>query len=141
MAGFLFYEDYYKVGKLIASDSERVKFYEAIFDRGLYGVQFPKTGNPSIDTAFIFAESLLKANEVKRENGKKGGRPKKQKTSGLSVVSTNDNGNANANANGNANVNSNENTNAVMPLEIASPDGGNSTANGGEDDDIDWEVF
>lgn len=132
MPGFLFYEDYYKVGKSLEDDSEKIRYYEAIFERGLYGMQLPKTGNQAIDTAFIFVESLLAANEKKRNDGKKGGRPRKQKTSGLSMVSTNDNGNDNANDNVNANINDN---NHAMPLETASLSGGGSTA-----DDIEWEV-
>ena len=110
MAGFLFYEDYYKVGKNLPTDADKVLFYEAIFERGLTGKPLEKTGNPVTDTAFIFVESLIKANEKRREDGKKGGRPKGSKNK-KPVVSLNGNvnGNANANANNNTNVNDNGN--------------------------------
>lgn len=134
-AGFVFYEDYYRIAKeRLHSDSDKLKYYEAIFNRGLYGTPLPETGNDTIDTAFMFIETLLTTNEKRRENGKKGGRPKKTKTSGLSMVSANDNGNCNANANANTNINCNDNIITAMPSETATPDWGGSSA-----DEIEWE--
>jgi hypothetical protein len=115
VAGFLFYEDYYKIGKNLPTDKDKVMFYEAIFERGLSGKPLEKTGNPVTDTAFIFIESLIMANEKRRENGKKGGRPKGSKNK-KPVVSLNDNVNDNVNANANDNVN-NLSSSDMVPLE------------------------
>ena len=115
MAGFLFYEDYYKIGKNLPTAEDKVMFYEAIFERGLSGKPLEKTGNPVTDTAFIFIESLIMANEKRRENGKKGGRPKGSKNK-KPVVSLNDNVNDNVNANANDNVN-NLSSSDMVPLE------------------------
>lgn len=114
MAGFLFYEDYYKIGKNLPTDRAKVMFYEAIFERGLSGKPLEMTGNPVEDTAFVFIESLIKANEKRRENGKKGGRPKGSKNK-KPVVSLNDNVNDNVNANANDNVNTLSSTDMVPP--------------------------
>lgn len=132
MAGFLFYEDYYKIGKMLPTDSEKVLFYEAIFERGLSGKPLENTGDPVKDTAYVFIESLIKANEKRRADGKKGGRPKASKNK-KPVVSLNDNDNVNSNANENTNDNiiirDNENTSPDMGI----PKGAQSV------DDTEWE--
>lgn len=135
MAGFVFYEDYYKVSKqLLTDDADKLKFYEAIFRRGLYNEPFERTGNMAIDTAFIFAESLISANEKKRIDGAKGGRPKKEtKTTGKPLVSVKENVNGNAKAN--ANNNSNSNNKCASPVSAASPDRVGNTAS---EEEIDW---
>lgn len=133
MAGFVFYEDYYKIGKMLPTDSEKVLFYEAIFERGLSGKPLENTGDPVRDTAYVFIESLIKANEKRRADGKKGGRPKGSKNK-KPVVSLKDNVNDNWNANDNANINNiicdNENTSSGMaPIEGGQP----------SDDKYPWE--
>ena len=127
MAGFLFYEDYYRVGKELPTPEDKVQYYEAIFERGLYQKPLPKSRKAAVRTAFIFIESLIAANEKRKKNGKKGGRPPKKtensenpKTSGKPVVSLNDNDNVNANANDKAfSINMlNDNTSSDMvPLK------------------------
>lgn len=116
MAGFLFYEDYYKVGKMLPTDAEKVMFYEAIFDRGLSGKPLEKTGDPVRDTAYVFIESLIRANEKRRADGKKGGRPKGSKNK-KPVVSLNVNDNVNVNDNDNVNNNVNITSSDMVPLE------------------------
>lgn len=127
MAGFLFYEDYYKIGKNLPTDADKVLFYEAIFERGLSGKPLEQTGNPVTDTAFIFIESLIKANEQRRANGKKGGRPKGSKNK-KPVVSLNDNDNVNVNANVNGNDNDKDTSSGMAPVEGSQPS-----------DDFEWE--
>lgn len=140
MAGFVFYEDYYRVGKELPTPEDKVQFYEAIFERGLYQKPLPKSKRVAVRTAFIFIESLIAANEKRKKNGKKGGRPPKKtensensKTTEKPVVSLNDNDNANAKGNVkdfSISMLKNNTSSGMAPLEEGQPS---------DDDKYPWE--
>ena len=79
----IFYESIYEACKGL-SPEDRAQTYEAIIDYGCAGIT-PERLNPVPNAIFIMAKPLLDAAKEKRENGKKGGRPKKEQTTGKFV--------------------------------------------------------
>lgn len=79
----IFYESIYEACKGL-SPEDRAQTYEAIINYGCAGIA-PEGLNPVPNAIFIMAKPLLDAAKEKRECGKKGGRPKKEKDAGKFV--------------------------------------------------------
>lgn len=75
MSKVIFYESIYEACKGL-SPEDRAQTYEAVINYGCAGIA-PEGLNPVPNAIFIMAKPLLDAAKEKRENGKKGGRPKK----------------------------------------------------------------
>lgn len=109
---FVFYasfRDAYEALRTVGKDRE---YMDALLDYAFDGKE-TRTGD-AITDAFITAfEPQIKANQKRRENGKKGGAPKKnknaQKQPKVDSVQTQKQANENANVNVNENVNVNAN--------------------------------
>lgn len=56
----------------------RLRIYEAIMGYMFYGIEY-KGEDPAVNMAMVLAGPIIKKSIVKYENGKKGGRPKKNK--------------------------------------------------------------
>lgn len=113
---FIFYKSYYDAISLLNRE-QQLNVYNAICRYSLYGEE---TELSEIEKAiFVLIKPTLEANFKRREDGKKGGRPKKnneEKTSGFQkqkpvVSEMNENEKPNVNVNVNANVNVNDNVN------------------------------
>lgn len=71
----IFYESIYEACKGLSAE-DRAQTYEAIINYGCAGI-LPEKLSPVPNAIFIMAKPLLDSAKDKRENGKKGGRPKK----------------------------------------------------------------
>ena len=83
------------IDALNLSDTLKVEYYEGVINYGLYGIA-PSFSNPALNAIFIALKPNIDANNRKKqqaikcsENGKKGGRPKKN----ISSLKSEDNGN------------------------------------------------
>lgn len=114
---FIFYKSYYDAISCLARE-QQLNIYNAICSYSLYGDE-PELSETE-KAIFTLIKPTLDANFKRREDGKKGGRPKKkseEKTSGFEkqkpvVMEMSENKKPNVNVNVNANVNANENVNA-----------------------------
>ena len=121
---FVFYASFYEALQDL-KDKDRLKMYDAICELALNNKETKMTGLTK--TIFTLIKPQILANQKRYENGKKGGRPKKEtdglqeektngfenkKTTGYKKVETktkpNENVNVNVNENDNENVNVNE---------------------------------
>lgn len=124
---FVFYASFYEALQDL-KDKERLKMYDAICELALNNKETKMAGLAK--TIFTLIKPQILANQKRYENGKKGGRPKKEtnglqeektngfenkKTTGYEKTETktkpNENVNVNVNENDNENVNVNENDN------------------------------
>lgn len=120
---FVFYRSFYEALQDL-KDKDRLKVYDAICEMALNGNENKLTGIAK--TVFTLIKPQVFANNRRYENGKKGGRPKKEttgfenkktigyekeKTIGFENIETKTkpNENVNVNVNENVNVNANEN--------------------------------
>lgn len=71
----IFYPSTYEACQVLDRE-DRLKAYEAIIEYGCAG-KIPENLPPIVQAIFIMAKPTIDAAEQKRENGKKGGRPKK----------------------------------------------------------------
>lgn len=71
----IFYSSFYDACKIL-SPEDKAKAYEAIIEYGCAG-KLPENIPPIVQAIFIMAKPTIDAAEQKRENGKKGGRPRK----------------------------------------------------------------
>ena len=119
----VFYRSYYEVIKELP-DEQKLKVYEAIFEYGLNDNEVELDGliraifnltKPNIDSANARYEASV-------ENGKKGGRPKKENlekpSHNLDKTQTKPRQNLNDNVNDNDNVNVNDNVVVATPSAI-----------------------
>lgn len=72
----IFYRSFYAAIESIEDPVEKAKAYKAVINYGLNGVS-PKEGG-SIGIIYTMAKPQIDANVMRRENGKKGGRPPKE---------------------------------------------------------------
>ena len=122
---FVFYASFFEAGQYL-SKKDRLRLYDAIGEYGLKGTVPELTGAPM--AVFCVIKPLIDANRTRRENGKTGGRPKKEnKNQWFSDVEENENHgfdenekctnekkpNENENGNENENENNNENVNVT----------------------------
>lgn len=125
----IFYRSFYEAIKLQPKEIQ-ADLYNALLEYTFTG-ELPESDNLMVQGFFILMKPQIDANNKKYEDGRKGGRPKKEKTSGFEenensktsgfekskMVSDfekpndNDNDNDNVNVNDNDNVNVNENKN------------------------------
>lgn len=75
--GFVFYASFAEALKELP-DEERLKAYDAITDYALYGIVPEEKGIVAV--IFKLVRPQIDANAARRENGKKGGRPKAEVT-------------------------------------------------------------
>jgi len=125
---FIFYRSFYEATKILP-DKKRLKIYEMIIELGLNDKKIEENDN-LIKSLFTLIEPQISANNERYENGKKGGRPKKnkelintpKKTNGFEKIKTNgyENKKPNENVNENDNVNVNENVNENDNVLISS---------------------
>lgn len=112
---FVFYKSFYDALQDL-KDKDRLKVYDAICEMALNGNERNLTGISK--TVFTLIKPQVIANNRRYENGKKGGRPKKEtigfeknKTIGYLKTETKTKPNVNVNDNVNDNVNANVNVN------------------------------
>lgn len=112
---FVFYKSFYEALQDL-KDKDRLKVYDAICNMALNNIETNLTGISK--TIFTLIKPQVLANNRRYENGKKGGRPKKEtigfenkKTIGYlkEESKTKPNVNVNVNVNDNVNVNGNDN--------------------------------
>ena len=70
---FVFYDSFYKAMKNLNKD-EKVEYIDAICQYSLYDITIEM--NPKIEGMFELVKPQIDANIKKREDGKKGGRPR-----------------------------------------------------------------
>lgn len=118
---FVFYRSFFEAIKIQPKEIQ-TDIYSAIFDYIFNGKQ-PDGLNPMVQSLFILIKPQLDANNQRYENGKKGGRPKKEnqiitngfenkkpmviKSENQTITETKPNVNENENENVNHNVNEN----------------------------------
>ena len=122
---FVFYASFYEALQDL-KDKERLKMYDAICELALNNKEIKMAGLAK--TIFTLIKPQILANQKRYENGKKGGRPKKEtnglqeeetngfenkKTTGYKKTETKTKPNENVNVNVNENVNDNVNVNAL----------------------------
>ena len=112
---FVFYKSFYDALQDL-KDKDRLKVYDAICEMALNGNERNLTGISK--TVFTLIKPQVIANNRRYENGRKGGRPKKEtigfeknKTIGYLKTETKTKPNVNVNVNVNENVNANVNEN------------------------------
>ena len=109
---FIFYRSYYEAMSGL-KDKEKLQLFNAISELSLNENEIKLTG--VCKNIFTAIKPQIVANSERYENGKKGGRPKKE-TSGFQKTKTigfeNEKPNKNENDNENVNVNENNNDNA-----------------------------
>ena len=122
---FVFYSSFFEALQDL-KDKDRLKLYDAICNLALKNIETELDGLPK--TIFTLIKPQILANNQRYENGKKGGRPKKdsynlskekttgfeiKKTIGFEKEETKTKPNVNVNDNVNVNVNVNDNVNAL----------------------------
>lgn len=131
---FVFYASFYEALQDL-KDKDRLKMYDAICELALNNKETKMTGLTK--TIFTLIKPQILANQKRYENGKKGGRPKKEtdglqkektngfenkKTTGYEKAETktkpNENVNVNVNENDNENVNVNVNGSALYDADV-----------------------
>ena len=70
---FVFYDSFYKAMSYL-DDKEKIQYIEAICKYSLYGITIDM--DLKIEAMFALIKPKIDANIKKRENGKKGGRPR-----------------------------------------------------------------
>lgn len=114
----IFYKSFYDAIKGLDADIQ-LEIYNAVFEYGLNGVQAELS--PIASAIFTLIKPQIDANNIRKENGKKGGRPSKEKTEAKPKENQNKTETKpketkpepNVNANANANVNANDNIYSV----------------------------
>ena len=116
---FIFYKSFYEAISKLKKKSDKLEIFEAIFNYIFYDQ------NPDLKDAPAMAFDLIKpqldANNVKYENGKKGGRPKVKTKEYPKQNQTETETKRNVNVNENVNENDNENVNAKAELAPIKP--------------------
>lgn len=121
---FVFYRSFYEALQDL-KDKDRLKVYDSICELALNNKETELTGVSK--TIFTLIKPQILANVKRYENGKKGGRPRKEtigfaekETIGLENEKTKQkpNENVNENENANVNVNVNKNENAVVSFFV-----------------------
>lgn len=129
----VFYRSFYEALEGL-SDETKASILDAILRYGLYNEE-PKL--KGVETSlFRLIRPQIDANTERRENGKKGGRPRKPKTIGFENENhrlLKSKPNENVNVNVNANVNENDNENVFSSSSCAYARGGEENP----DDDYD----
>ena len=106
---FVFYKSFYEALKDL-KEKERLKLYDAICELALNGNETKLTGVSK--TIFTLIKPQIFANTKRYENGKKGGRPKKETSGfvkGKTIGFENEETKTKPNVNDNVNVNANDN--------------------------------
>ena len=106
---FVFYKSFYEALKNL-KEKERLKLYDAICELALNGNETKLTGVSK--TIFTLIKPQIFANTKRYENGKKGGRPKKETSGfvkGKTIGFENEETKTKPNVNDNVNVNANDN--------------------------------
>jgi len=107
---FIFYRSFFDaISKL--DDKKRLKMYDLIANFALNEEEI-ETKYEICEQLFCLIKPQLLANNKRFEDGKKGGRPKKIKTTGFENKKPNNN--VNVNVNENVNNNENENVNDLV---------------------------
>jgi hypothetical protein len=117
---FVFYNSYAEAVLLLDSAESQMKTLKAIWDFAFRGIE-PKAGELSKTEQIIYsmAKPTIEASIRSYENGKKGGRPSKNKETPLKTpLLTNDNDNVNFNANDNLNANDKDNANDTDNVNV-----------------------
>ena len=70
---FVFYDSFYKAMSYL-NDKEKIQYIDAICNYSLYGITIDM--DIKIEAMFSLIKPQIDANIKKRENGKKGGRPR-----------------------------------------------------------------
>ena len=70
---FVFYDSFYKAMSYL-NDKEKIQYIDAICNYSLYGITIDM--DIKIEAMFSLINPQIDANIKKRENGKKGGRPR-----------------------------------------------------------------
>ena len=70
---FVFYDSFYKAMSYL-NDKEKIQYIDAICNYSLYGITIDM--EIKIEAMFSLIKPQIDANIKKRENGKKGGRPR-----------------------------------------------------------------
>ena len=104
---FIFYRSFYEAIKDL-DDKKRLKMFDSITKMALENEEIDNLKG-ICKQLFILIKPQITANNKRYEDGKKGGRPKKEKTSGFFEKKPNENENVNVNVNKNENVNVNVN--------------------------------
>lgn len=112
---FVFYRSFYEAICELPRDVQG-EIYTAIMEYGLNGRE-TECLKPIARSIFMLIKPQIEANRQRYENGKKGGRPRKEKTDpkpndNQTVTDPKPNVNVNDNVNDNVNENVNENVNA-----------------------------
>lgn len=100
---FIFYRSFYEAIKDL-DDKKRLKMFDSITKMALENEEIENLKG-ICKQLFILIKPQITANNKRYEDGKKGGRPKKEKTSGFFEKKPNENVNVNDNENVNVNVN------------------------------------
>ena len=100
---FIFYRSFYEAIKDL-DDKKRLKMFDSITKMALENEEIDNLKG-ICKQLFILIKPQITANNKRYEDGKKGGRPKKEKTSGFFEKKPNENVNVNKNENVNVNVN------------------------------------
>lgn len=112
---FIFYRSYYEAMSGL-KDKEKLQLFNAISEMSLNNNEIKLTG--ICKNIFAVIKPQIVANSERYENGKKGGRPKKettgfQKTKTIGFENKKPNKNENENVNVNVNENDNNNNNVI----------------------------
>ena len=102
---FIFYRSFYEAIKDL-DDKKRLKMFDSITKMALENEEIENLKG-ICKQLFILIKPQITANNKRYEDGKKGGRPKKEKTTGFFEKKPNENENVNDNENENVNVNVN----------------------------------
>lgn len=102
---FVFYKSFFDA-ICDLNDKKRLKMFDAITNLALKNEENIKLSK-DLERLFILIKPQILANNKRYEDGCKGGRPKKNKTSGFSEKKPNENVNVNDNEKENVNVNEN----------------------------------
>jgi hypothetical protein len=111
---FIFYRSFYEAIKDL-DDKKRLKMFDSITKMALENEEIDNLKG-ICKQLFILIKPQITANNKRYEDGKKGGRPKKEKTSGFFEKKPNENENVNVNKNENVNVNVNGETKKTDPF-------------------------
>lgn len=74
---FVFYKSFYDAAAVLQPE-DRLAFYDALAEYAICG-EDPEPATPVAKAMFLMAKPQVDANERRREDGKKGGRPSKEK--------------------------------------------------------------
>ena len=124
---FVFYESFWNAIRLLPKD-ERLEAFETICEYALNDY-LPDELLPGTEIVFTLVKPQIDANNQRRSNGIKGGRPSKEKPS-VKNKKTNGYKNKKPNVNVNVNVNDNANVNANVNENENENENGNVNANG-----------